>query len=258
MSESPLEPVTRFWRAIDRTFERVENAWWGAVVTDSRMPIIWDVNYARVETRSSDLTLAEIEAELLPALRDSGAISEHLVIFHPEDQTSLLSELGQRGDKISWDVVMSLTAPPPNQAPAAAVEEVAEPDDSFWARLRESMREFQIEDPLALDQLLFMERALLAPGGKRWFVVRENGAEVAFASLTTLEDLAYVDHVVTFPEARGRGFATALTRRAIAEATIAGAYDVFLLVDPDGPIRLYERLGFRKIADFASSLRPLR
>jgi GNAT superfamily N-acetyltransferase len=250
----------RFWRAIDRSFEGVEDAWWGAVVTDSRFPTIWDVNYARIETRSPELGLTEVEALLLPAIRGSGATNEHLVTFHPQEQIDLLSELGQRGDKISWDVVMSLTTlawEGPQEVETEGVEEVDPPTDGFWSRLRGSMREFKIEDPSALDQLLAIERLLFAAGGKRWFTVRRDGVEMAFASITIAEGVGYIDHVVTLPEARGRGFATALTQRAISESVAAGATEVFLLVDPDGPRRLYERLGFRRAADIASSLRPL-
>ena len=66
---SPIpEHVLRFWRSLDAMFGRVEPTRWGAVVTDRRYPAVWDANYARVDTDSAGLTLAEVEASLLPAL----------------------------------------------------------------------------------------------------------------------------------------------------------------------------------------------
>ena len=92
--------VLRFWRALDERFGSVEPVWWGAVVTDARFPMIWDANYARVDVAAPDLRLADIESHLLPALRDAGAPVMHVVTFHPEEATSLLSELSSRGDRL--------------------------------------------------------------------------------------------------------------------------------------------------------------
>ena len=79
---------------------------------------------------------------------------------------------------------------------------------------------------------------------------------MAFASLHVLDGIGYLDHVVTFPEARGRGYASALVRRAAAEAGAAGAERLLLLAEPDGKaLALYERLGFVTIGHLAGSLR---
>ena len=76
---------------------------------------------------------------------------------------------------------------------------------------------------------------------------------MAFASLLVVGDAAFLDHVVTFPQARRRGYAEALTRRAIAEAAAAGAASTFLLAEPDRPAeRIYRRIGFEPVAHLAS------
>jgi N-acetylglutamate synthase-like GNAT family acetyltransferase len=59
---------------------------------------------------------------------------------------------------------------------------------------------------------------------------------------------------VTFPEVRGRGFASAITSRIVATAEEAGAQELFLLTEPRGPLSLYEALGFRRTGLLASSL----
>jgi len=96
-----LEPLLRFWRAHDALFERVEPAWWGAVVSDARFPAIREPNYARIET-AEPVALAEIEERLLPAIRRIGGIGAHAVVFEPEEQTNLIAAASMRGERITW------------------------------------------------------------------------------------------------------------------------------------------------------------
>ncbi|HEX9124366.1 MAG TPA: GNAT family N-acetyltransferase [Actinomycetota bacterium] len=250
-----LEPLLRFWRALDARFERVTSVPWGAVVTDARFPAIWDVNYARVESRSA-LTLAELEAELRPAIAEAGARHLHTVLFHPEEHTSLITEVSTRGDRLSWDAVMELRSwPASSLPPGPQVEEIRRLDQRFWQDLARSLREFDVTEPAAEDQILRIEREVVLPAGKRWFGVRDGAGHLAFGSLTVLEGVGSIDHVVTFPEVRRRGYATAIVGRIVNEARSAGARRVTLLAEPGGQAqRLYERLGFATITQIASTL----
>jgi ribosomal protein S18 acetylase RimI-like enzyme len=252
-----LEPLLRFWRAQDAAFGRVDPAWWGAVVSDPRYPAIQEPNYARVETRQP-VALAEVEEELLPALARSEARREHVVVFFPEDQTGLLAAASTRGEHLNWDLVMQHRGPPTSASGPDAVEEAGRRDEAFWLRWRASLSLFDVHREATIDQLEAMERDVLIPAGRRWFVARDDGVIVAFAALWVLEGVGYLDHVATFPEARRKGLASALTMRAVAEAYAAGAERVHLLADPEGaPVRLYARLGFRPVTQLASWLRPL-
>lgn len=255
------EIVLRFWRALDGYLERVHPTWWGAVVTDGRAPQIWDANYARVEARTQAPSREEIEAELLPALAEVGARHEHVVVFHPEDVPGALAALSTGGARLSWDTVMlhraTGTLASARSDPEAGVEE-AEPDEAFWERQRASLAAFDVTEPSAVDQLTVLERDLIARAGKRWFAVREGDTIVSLGSLLVLAGIGYLDHVVTFPEARRRGYATAIVQRLLGEARRAGAREVFLLTDPDGgPTALYERAGFVATGRLGSSLRRL-
>jgi ribosomal protein S18 acetylase RimI-like enzyme len=250
-----LEPLLRFWRAHDAMFERVEPAPWGAVVCDARFPVIREPNYARVET-AEPVGVAEIEERLLPAMRRTGSPSAHVVLFHPNEQTDLIAEASTRGERVTWDLVMRFsgtTGSGPDH-----VEEVPNPDPAFWRLHRASAALFDIEGDQTLDQLQAMERAVMVPGGRRWFVATERGRTVALAALMVLDGTAFVDHVVTFPRARRRGHAGALTRRLVFEAAVAGAEDTYLLADPQGDaMRIYERIGFERVAHLASWVSPL-
>lgn len=252
MGERDLEPLLRYWRAQDELFDRVEPAWWGAVVSDPRYPRVHEPNYARVETRQR-VRLAEVEDALLPAMARSGSPRAHVVVFQPEDQTDLVVEASTRGDAVAWDVVMEHPGAAGEDDPR--VEEVTSPDTEFWAAHRESLRWFDVADPDVLDQVQAIERDLLLAAGRRWFAAREEGSYVALAAVLVLERVGYVDHVVTFPQVRRRGLASALVRRAVSEASTAGAERTYLLADPEGAaVPMYERIGFRPVTKIASWL----
>jgi GNAT superfamily N-acetyltransferase len=187
---------------------------------------------------------------------------EHVVSFHHEAHGDLLSELSSRGHRISWDLAMVL-----DEAPGAAgvveegiaVEELF-PGDELWAAAAGSMREvFAIEPAAAVEQLLTLERAVLAPAGKRWFAVRgDDGGPVALGTLLVLDGTGYIDNVATDPAARGRGYAGAVLTRIARETRGAGAAGPFLLCDPGsaGVVRFYERLGFAPAGFLASTKGP--
>jgi ribosomal protein S18 acetylase RimI-like enzyme len=245
-----LEPLLRFWRAQDDLFDRVEPAWWGAVVSDPRFPLIQEPNYARVEARNP-VRLEEVEELLLPAMRRSGSGRSHVVIFHPEEQTELVVQASTRGERIAWDLVMEH----PGAAPDGDLRtvELDALDDGFWVAHRASLRWFDVLDRAVIDQLQAIEREALVPAGRRWFAVRGSDGLEALAALLVLERVGYVDHVVTFPGSRRRGFARALTRRAVAEASAAGAERTYLLAEPDGVAAgMYREIGFAPVTQIAS------
>jgi ribosomal protein S18 acetylase RimI-like enzyme len=247
-----VDALLGLWRAHDAAFERLEPAWWGGIVADPRYPAIREANYARVEARAP-VRLAEIEAGLGAAGADPRS---HVVVFHPEEQTDLLAQAGTEGARLVWDLVMVRRVAPaetPAEGSDIGTEEIRTFDDAFWIAHAESTRLFDVEEPDTLEQLQALERETLIPHGRRWFVVRGSDGPVAFASLLVAGDAAFLDHVVTFPEARRRGFAEALTRRAIAEAAAAGAPSTFLLAEPDRPAeRIYRRIGFGRVGYLAS------
>jgi ribosomal protein S18 acetylase RimI-like enzyme len=252
------DDLIAFWAALDGHLERVEPVPWGAVVTDHRFPDVWDANYARVETGDEELNLAEVARSLDPAIVAAGAASFHVVMFRPDLTTRLLAELSSRGDRLSWDVVMCHVGDAPGMPDppgAPGVEELPR-DDALWDRVGSSLAWFGVTEPEVVRQLLRLEREAMAPANvKRWFGVRDDRGEVvSLGALVLLAGLAYVDDVVTFPEARGRGYASAVVTGLVREARASEARRTFLLVDPDGPIPLYERLGFREVTRIASTL----
>ena len=249
--------VHRFWMALDERIGHVRPTWWGAVVTDERFPAVWDINYARIDVPAADLTLREIADELLPALSHVGTDVFHVVSFHPEETTGLLIELSTLGHLLTWDTVMELVDEPSISVSDAAIEEL-QGGPELWSRVESSLELFEVQ-PDVSGQLRALEEASFAVGGKRWFGVRDHdGLLVSLAALITLEDVGYLDNVATFPQARGRGLATALVARAIAEAREGGAKHVCLFADPndEAAAKMYERIGFREVGRLPATRGP--
>ncbi len=240
---------------MDDLMERVEPASWGAVVTDSRFPRIWDANYARVDEPGARPDYSDLQEALGPALERAGAGAFHVVMFRPEEATDLIADLSSRGHKLSWDVVMAMRAGAIESHPQAdSVEEL--PDNAeTWSAIAESLTHFGIDEP-DVRELVRLERDAMGQH-KRWFGVRDQGAVVAIGALVFLQGIGYVDNVVTVPRARNRGYASALTARIATEAHAVGASGVYLLAEPEGPIRLYEKLGFSELTRIAGTIAPL-
>ncbi|TMK59556.1 MAG: GNAT family N-acetyltransferase [Actinobacteria bacterium] len=253
------EPLHHFWISLDDLVADVLSTPWGAVVTDARFPDVWDTNYARVDV-ATEVSVATIEADLLPALVRTGAQVEHVVSFHHEAHGELLAELSARGHRISWDLAMVLDGIPGRSGEDIPVEELM-PGDELWSAAAGSMRDsFGIEPAGAVEQRLTLERAILAPAGKRWFAVRDDhGRPVSLGTLLVLAGTGYVDNVATDPAARGRGYAGAVVTRIGEESRRAGADGPFLLCDPgsEAIVRFYERLGFSPVGFLASTKGPI-
>ncbi len=248
------EHVVRFWRALDQLYGSVEPTWWGAVVTDRRFPAVWDANYARIDVATDDLTLHDVESSLLPALGEAGTSVQHVVSFRPDATDRLLQELVERGHRLTWDLVMDLEGGPPGEH-VQRVEELRAGDE-LWERVETSLRLFGLDDDETVSQLASLERRVLAPGGKRWFGARDDdGTIVSLGAMLVLDDVAYIDNVVTFEHARGQGLASAVTARMAGVARTTGVAHVCLLADPyeDAVVGMYERLGFRGVGTIAAT-----
>ncbi len=125
-------------------------------------------------------------------------------------------------------------------------------DEAVVSRLVE--QGWRLEVPTFTDetvrQLVGRRAALDRAGDVTRLAVRdaESGTVVAKADLLVIDDVAEIDDVLTLPDHRGRGYASALVRAAIARASELGAALVYLeAAEEDWPQHLYSRLGFTTV-----------
>jgi GNAT superfamily N-acetyltransferase len=251
--------VKSFWYAAMELGQRCERTAWGAVATDDRFPLVWDANTAAVLVPDDGLHLEGIRSALLPALFQVGASAEHVEFWETSVENPALKEYRRRGERPDPDVVMVFDGQLPDPQSGVRVEEVTDPDPSFWPWYRDSLREFGMElSEDVLDQMVRRTREVLLPAGVRWFVGSVAGEPAGYASLISLEGTGYLDNVVTMPDYRRRGIASATVIAAVAASLQTGDEHVFLLAERAGdPQRLYERLGFQVAALTESFTRVL-
>ncbi|MFN2545711.1 MAG: GNAT family N-acetyltransferase [Actinomycetota bacterium] len=250
-----VAPLVRLIIALDELLEHADREPWGAVVTDSRLPSIYDANYARVDGHV-DVTLREVETSLLPALKRSGARTVHVVTFDPPATPALVADLEREAAEVTIDSMMRVGT---LRRPSSSHDVREAPHGpGLWASLRVTLPEFDLKDERVIEELIWWQREVLAPAGKRWFTVELEDGTAGIGSLFVHEDAAYVDDVVTMPWARRRGVASAIVAHMVAVAGEEGVEHVYLLADEPGPIAIYERLGFEAIGEVIGGLRPLR
>jgi GNAT superfamily N-acetyltransferase len=134
----------------------------------------------------------------------------------------------------------------PDRAPpsTAHVEVVASADERrAWASV--------VEDDADAATRRVLERLYLsevADARITAYLVRHNGRAVCRGELFSSDGLGRVEAVRTLTHARGRGLATAVVRRAIADSLAQGNALTYIYAEAGGDAqRLYGRLGFRTV-----------
>jgi ribosomal protein S18 acetylase RimI-like enzyme len=258
MTELPYR-LRSFWYRLDAT-EWSRRTRWGMVFSDPRFPLLYDANHAAVLEEILGLDLEEVRADLLPALREAGAQHEQIE-FWASHRSPAVGQMRQLVGE-TRDVVMVFAGPTKDVPAEVRVAEVVEPNAGFLDWYRESRSDFGERRELApavVEQLYRRDIEVFVPRGLRFFVGFVEGQMAGQATLLGIDGVGYLDSVVTRPEFRRRGVATATVLRAVQAGIERGDDIVHLLTVKDsGPQRLYERLGFRVEAEVVSFTRPQR
>ncbi|SCK22734.1 GNAT family N-acetyltransferase [Streptomyces sp. WMMB 322] len=137
-------------------------------------------------------------------------------------------------------------AVPPNGSGRAAREADRALLVEWWAEFdRELARPHQHDPGRAVEERL-------SYGGLTLW--EDGGQPVALAGLSrTAAGMARIGPVFTPRRLRGRGYASAVTATVSRSALAAGVRDVLLFTDLANPTSngLYQRIGYRKVADYA-------
>jgi ribosomal protein S18 acetylase RimI-like enzyme len=242
---SELERAVSFEEALrERCAERIVPFRFGRALFNDTLPLVWDLNVLRVE-RPAGATAEAVAAEA-ERLHSEAGHAHRRVAVNDEGAGDALADsfrgLGWRADRflaMGWRGTSERVA-----TTSAAVEEV---DAAALRPLREAIvrsRPWATGEEVArmvVDSTELFGRT----GNARHFAVRTNGQVASAADLYSDGRTAQIEDVATFPEQRGRGYATAVVLRAVEEALATGHDFVFLVADAeDWPKELYVRLGF--------------
>ncbi len=181
----------------------------------------------------------------------SGRGLDHRKVDVLDGATGDRLEAGLVAAGFAHDVVllMAATSEPARAIDAVTVDAVPEHDvrglvEEGWL-LDEP--DFSAE---TVRQLVGRRAAMDRVGPITRLAVRDpaSGAVVAKADLVVIDDVAEIDDVMTLPDHRGRGYASALVLEAARRARGEGADLVYLqAAEDDWPKHLYTRLGFAEI-----------
>ena len=248
-----LARTIAFQRAIlTRTSTRIVPSPFGRAFLDDRYRVRWDSNLLWVERGASADDLAD-EADRI--LGGAGLLHREIRVDDDDVGGMVADGLAAHGYDIDRLVVMRSTD---EIDPPAADDPVGEVDLST---LRPAIETVIRREPYGSDEgtvavLASYRGELVRNAGARFFCARVGDEIVSMCDLYQDGPIAQIEDVNTLQEFRDRGFARSVIRRAVAEATAAGAELLFLeaLAD-DWPKELYAKLGFSPIGHVWSFVR---
>jgi predicted GNAT family acetyltransferase len=242
-SEDSFECTARFLRrgleTIADTVRPIDGGW--LVLTPS-LPVVWSLNHLRLVAPMDYREALERAEQHLAKLA-----FRHLVADSDALGRSLDGPLRGQGFSVEREVVMAWTGPMQKQARGLPVIEA---DERAMTAIE---RRWYAEDAritaAAVDQMLEAAKREQRVWHERHFAIAGDNKELAaITKLRSDGTTAQVEDVYTVPEARGRGFASALVSHALTVARQSGNDLVFIVADDcNWPKHLYARLGFAPV-----------
>ncbi len=228
----------------DMAGTRAEPFRWGTVISMPEFPLRHDSNYLLVETLPEEADAGALAAEA-DRIQGAAGLRHRTVMFR---DAGAGERLAPGFEALGWKpfrgVVMAHRRPPGRPVETTFVI----PTDA------EALRPARVAGILGypwgtpeVARQLLGARTLI-PVETRHFAVFVDSGPASWAELYLEGGVAQIEAVATVERFRGRGYASAVVLRAVAEARGAGADLVFLCADAaDWPQRLYGCLGFDEI-----------
>ena len=241
-----LERCLAFVRRLDeRCAERRVPFEHGTAYFCDRLPRVWSLNFLRVESGAVP-EAAELAAEADRVQGDAGLQHRRITI----DDDGLGCRLQQGFSQLGWSVGPLLVMPYRGSGREANCELVREVDretlEPVWTAGLD--RADWGEDEEAPRQAIGQRRVIGEAGRARYFAAFVDGRVASYCELYTDGALGQIEGVLTEPEYRGRGLASAVVTRARLESEAAGHSLTFLLAEEDDwPKELYAKLGFSPV-----------
>lgn len=243
-----IEQIEGFRRRLqDGVAERAEPFAHGTGLFCDSIPIVYDVNFLRVDSATS---AAEHEAE-------ADALMErfwHRRVVAGEDGAALAPGFTELGWTRTTHVVMGHVREPDRRVDTGAVREV-EFDTLVQPHIRVTLAEPQGSLELA-ESLLAAKRRVVAAVPTRFFAAYVEGEVASYCELRSDGRTAQIEDVNTLGVYRGRGLGRAVVQHALDEARASSQVVFIEALADDWPKELYARLGFETLGERHLFLRP--
>jgi GNAT superfamily N-acetyltransferase len=254
-SRSPLERAFAFERAmLGASGGRVVTGAWGQAFLTPTLDRVYDRNVVWVVGAGGGLSGVEVDANVERLLGGHGMEHRRLLVEPAADARMHDELLAVCGYARSENVFMVHSGDAPDGG-ADVVEASVEAVDAGCERylLTDPDTEYG-RDARTREQLLEHHRSYGPRAGaeRRFAVLGDDGAAVAWARLWRRGDEAQVEDVVCLAEHRGHGYGRAVVAAATRAAVSEGAGFVFIVADGgDWPRELYGRLGYEAAGPLA-------
>jgi GNAT superfamily N-acetyltransferase len=214
----------------------------GVLLGAPRYPDVFFLNGLK-ELRAPEWRRADVEAVLHRAL--PWASYDRVVTRDSQTRTALEAELLAAGYLPEHKTGMLQVTVPPGVA-SADVQIVPVSSAGEWDALDAQVRDDWASWPSAtISQIVEVFHAFTRVLPDRFYLAVAGGRPVGRVGLLVYRRMGYVHGLVTAPDARRRGVATALMREMEKEAQAAGCDRLCLLCDSDSWLPgYYARLGY--------------
>lgn len=215
----------------------------GVAYFNDELPLVWDVNFVRVDRRTVDLvaTVERLQAgqgHLKVLIEDPELVAAHgpELIGRGLARRGLVALAREPGGRIDPDV---------RELPYDQVKPF---------RYLVHMEQLTPPDPEVAEQVGRVHDRTHAQTGERWLVIHSGGRPAGHLIVYSRDGLAQIEDVGVLTRFRGRGLARRLIEHAL-ELVAADHDAVFITAETDDwPVRFYRQLGFQPVEERADFL----
>ncbi len=230
-------------RVHDAGASRMEDWEGGVAYFNDELPLVWDVNFARLDRAAEGIVAAVDRLQAGQAHRKVLIEDSELLERHAQ-------ALIERGYTRRGLVAMTRA---PGGALDPDVREVTYPAVRSF-RFEVHMEQLRPPNPDVADQVGRVHDRTTEATGERWFVVYADGEPAGHCILYSHDGLGQIEDVGVLKRFRGRGLARRLSEHVL-EVASAGHDAVMIIAESDDwPGGFYRRLGFEPVEERADFL----
>jgi ribosomal protein S18 acetylase RimI-like enzyme len=234
----------------------------GVFVSNPSIAQVYDANHVARVTAS---TPGEIDALFSRADREFAHLPYRRFDVDPLTPPGLEARLAHEGYTANDMLVMVLEGDLRGAAPRPFEIRLVEGDagwDAYGALHRIDWSEYAAkqsdpEERWVADAML-QNRRIKSPPARYWLAYIDGRPASYLLSWEGTEGVGQIEDLMTHPELRHRGLATALIHHCVADCRKQGAGPVIIVASPDDtPKRMYAALGFRPLCIKRNYLKTL-
>jgi predicted GNAT family acetyltransferase len=242
-------------RSFERMVERTVPFAFGAAMVHERLHRVHDLNLLWVDRAGASAAELAAEAERIQAPL---GLDHRLVWIFSGEESRLEAGFTELHWKPRRFVLMALARASERSPDLSSARETdREVLRPIWA---EGIRSAPFgQDEEVVSQLVEHKDVIAQAVPTRYYAAYADGKPASYCELYSTDGIGQVESVLTLEPYRGRGLASAVVLKAVAQSVADGNDLTFLVADAeDWPKELYRRLGFEEIGRYGKFLRLLQ